>query len=107
MQTHNTRKTCIGISKHPPRHTGKKSERDKNTYKYVDSDTQTEKDMRRFRHTNRERHAFGICKHPPRHTGRTSERDRNTYKYVDSDAQTEKDLHWNKQTPSQTHKQKE
>ena len=28
-----------------PRHTSKKSERDKNTYKYVDSDTQTVKDM--------------------------------------------------------------
>ena len=45
IQTHKLRKTCIGISKHPPRHTGKKSERDKNTYKYVDSDTHTEKDM--------------------------------------------------------------
>jgi hypothetical protein len=88
-------KTCFGICKHPPRNTGTKSERDKNTCKYVDSEHKPRKKC------------IGMSKHPPRHTDKKSERDKNTYKYVDSDTKTEKDMHWNKQTPAQTHRQKE
>jgi hypothetical protein len=89
------RKTCIGISKHPPRQTGKKEwERQKHIQ------------MSKFRHTNRESR-IGISKHPLRHTSKKSEKDKNTYKRVDLDTKTEKDMHWNKQTPTQTHIQKE
>jgi hypothetical protein len=46
IQTYKPTKTGIEISKHPPRHIGPESERDKNKYNYIDSIIQTDKDRK-------------------------------------------------------------
>jgi hypothetical protein len=49
-------KTGIEISKHPPRHTTKESERDKSKYNYIDSIIEIDKDKHEDRLTPTQTH---------------------------------------------------
>jgi hypothetical protein len=81
IQAYKPTETGTEISKHPPRHISRGSERDE---KHINVKILTYKATIA---------GIEIGKHLPRHIGKESEREKNTYKYMDSGIPTDRDRH--------------